>query len=86
MPFEFDLNKSIINKEKHSIDFNEAQKLWEDLDRLVIPIRNVDEPRFMIISKFDNKIWSAIFTMRNDSVRIISVRRARKEEIALYEI
>ena len=86
MPFEFDLNKSIINEEKHGIDFNEAQKLWEDLDRLVIPIRNVDEPRFIIISKFDNKIWSAIFTMRNDNVRIISVRRARKEEIALYEI
>jgi uncharacterized DUF497 family protein len=86
MPFEFDLNKSIINKEKHGIDFNEAQKLWEDLDRLVIPIRNVDELRFIIISKFDNKIWSAIFTMRNDNVRIISVRRARKEEIALYEI
>jgi uncharacterized DUF497 family protein len=85
MPFEFDSNKSKVNKEKHGIDFNEAQQLWEDYDRLIIPIRNVDEPRFMIIGKIENNIWSAIFTMRNDNVRIISVRRARKEEFTLYE-
>lgn len=85
MPFEYDNEKSKINKEKHGIDFNESQKLWEDFDRLIIPIRNVDEPRFMIISMLEDKIWSGIFTMRNEKIRIISVRRARKEEIAIYE-
>lgn len=85
MPFEFDEIKSLTNKEKHGIDFIEAQELWEDNDRLVIPVRNVDEPRFLIISKMNGKIWSAIFTMRLENIRIISVRRARKEEIEIYE-
>jgi uncharacterized DUF497 family protein len=85
MPFEFDQNKSLINKDKHGIDFTEAQELWEDIDRLIIPVRNVDEPRFLIISKIKERIWSGIFTMRDKNIRIISVRRARKEEIAIYE-
>lgn len=85
MPFEFDENKSRINKEKHGIDFTEARDLWEDIDRLIIPVRNVDEPRFLIIAKLNDKIWSAVFTMRQENIRIISVRRARKEEIAIYE-
>jgi len=85
MPFEYDKNKSPVNKDKHGIDFIEAQELWEDTDRLIIPIRFVDEPRFMIIGKINEKIWSGVFLMRNEKVRIISVRRARKEEIAIYE-
>ena len=85
MPFEFDENKSKSNKEKHGIDFNEARELWEDIDRLIIPIRDVDEPRFLIISKINEIIWSGVFTMREEKVRIISVRKARKEEIAIYE-
>ncbi len=85
MPFEYDRNKSLVNKDKHGIDFIEAQELWEDTDRLIIPIRFVDEPRFMIIGKINEKIWSGVFSMRNEKVRIISVRRARKEEIAIYE-
>jgi uncharacterized DUF497 family protein len=85
MPFEFDKNKSRANYEKHGINFIQAQKLWEDIDRLIIPVRTIDEPRFMIISIIDGIIWSGIFTMRNENIRIISVRRAGKEEIALYE-
>jgi uncharacterized protein len=85
MPFEFDENKSLLNKEKHGLDFTEAKELWEDIDRLIIPVRNVDEPRFLIASKIKDKVWSAVFTMRDENIRIISVRRARKEEILIYE-
>lgn len=85
MPFEFDDIKSRNNKEKHAIDFMEAQKLWEDIYRLILPVRSTDEPRFLIISKINDKIWSGVYTMRNENIRIISVRRARKEEIIIYE-
>ena len=85
MHFEFNENKSLANKEKHGIDFIEAQELWGDIDRLIIPVRNVEEPRFLIISKLRINIWSALFTMRQEKIRIISVRRARKEEIFIYE-
>ena len=85
MSFEFDRRKSINNKNKHGIDFIEAQALWDDTDRLVIPARTVDEPRFMIIGNLTGTVWSGIFTVRDENIRIISVRRSRKEEIELYE-
>ncbi len=81
----FDKNKSFINKDKHGIDFIEAQKLWKGIDRIIIPAKNLDELRYIIIGQIDSKFWSAIFTIREDKIRIISVRRLRKEEIRLYE-
>ena len=83
--FEFDKKKSKANKDKHGIDFVRAQTLWDDPDILEIPARTEDEPRFLLIGKIDNRHWSAIVTYREESIRIISVRRSRKEEVELYE-
>jgi len=85
MEFEFDPNKNVVNKEKHGIDFVEAQALWDDPDLIEIPVKAVDEPRFLVIGRIGEKYWSGIFSYRGDKVRIISVRRSRKEEIQLYE-
>jgi uncharacterized DUF497 family protein len=85
MDFEFDPKKSDSNKNKHGIDFVEAQDLWNDLDLLEIPAKTSDEARFLVIGKIDNKHWAGIITYRNDNIRIISVRRARNEEVELYE-
>ena len=71
--------------ERHGIDFVEAQKLWEDPERLIEPARTIDEPRYMMIGKLGNRHWSAFFTHRDDRIRIISVRRSRRKEISLYE-
>jgi uncharacterized DUF497 family protein len=83
--FEFDENKSSINQEKHGIDFLDAQKLWNDDDRLVVPAKDLDEPRFLLIAIFERRHWSAIFTIRAKKIRLISVRRSRKNEIEIYE-
>ena len=56
-----------------------------DADLLEIPARTADEPRFLVIGRIGAKHWSAIVTYRDEKVRIISVRRSRKEEIELYE-
>ena len=85
MEFEFDEKKSQINKEKHGLDFFEAQALWCDSDLLEIPAKTTDEPRLLMIGKIGGKCWSAVITYRNDTIRIISVRRARAEEVVLYE-
>jgi uncharacterized DUF497 family protein len=85
MDFEFDLKKSASNKKKHGIDFEEAQALWLDPHLLEIEARSTDEPRFLLIGKIGSKYWSAVVTYRDDKVRIISVRRSRKEEVNLYE-
>jgi len=85
MEFEFDHKKSESNKRKHGIDFYEAQKLWDDTDFIEIPVKTSDEPRFIVIGKISGKYWSGVITYRNEKIRIISVRRARKEEVDIYE-
>jgi hypothetical protein len=85
MEFEFDTRKSKQNKEKHGIDFVEAQRIWEDAERIEIPARTEDEPRYIVIGRIENRYWTAIITYREDKVRIISVRRSRTEEIQIYE-
>ncbi|MBA1445480.1 MAG: BrnT family toxin [Chromatiales bacterium] len=83
--FEFDEKKSQINLDKHGIDFANAQKLWGDPDLLEVPAKTVDEPRAIVIGMIAGKHWSGVITYRGKNIRIISVRRSRKEEVALYE-
>ena len=52
---------------------------------LEAPAKTDDEPRFLVIGKIGKDHWAAICAHRGDNVRIISVRRARKQEIEHYE-
>jgi len=85
MCFEYDTIKSSSNKEKHGISFSEAQLLWEDNKRIEIRAKTIDEERFLVVGKIEEIHWSAVITYRERNIRLISVRRARKMEIALYE-
>ncbi|MBX3531740.1 MAG: BrnT family toxin [Rhizobiaceae bacterium] len=84
MEFEFDPAKSVANKDKHGIDFEEAQALWADEKRVMVPARDEQEPRFMVIGMIGQRCWSAVCVMRGDILRIISVRRAREQETETY--
>jgi hypothetical protein len=83
--FEYDPAKSAANLDKHGIDFTHVQALWQDAMRVEIPARTVDEPRWLVIGRIGGKHWSAVVTYREARIRIISTRRSRKEEVALYE-
>lgn len=85
MEFGFDSKKSDSNKQKHGIDFYEAQALWDDPDLIEIPVKTVDVPRSLVIGKLAEKYWSGVITYRGEKIRIISVRRSRKEEVEIYE-
>lgn len=85
MRFEYDPKKSAANLEKHGIDFDEAQMLWDDPDLLEVPAKTVDEPRWLVVGRIDGKHWSALITYRQETIRLISIRRSRQEEIELYE-
>jgi uncharacterized protein len=85
MNFEYDLDKSRSNKQKHGIDFEEAQALWNDPQRLEIPAKGTDEPRYLIIGEINKEHWSAVITYRDQNIRLISVRRSRIEEVKFYE-
>jgi uncharacterized DUF497 family protein len=83
--FEFDDTKSQSNVKKHGIDFWAAQDMWNDPMLLEIPARTDDEPRYLMIGLIGEKHWSAVITYRGTNIRLISVRRARTEEVELYE-
>ena len=83
--FEYDDAKSISNLKKHGIDFIAVQKLWLDPELIELQVKIEDEPRFLVIGLIANKHWSAVITYRDSAIRIISVRRSRKKEVALYE-
>jgi hypothetical protein len=85
MDFEYDRQKSEANKAKHGIDFDEAQALWQDPALIEIPARAMDEPRSLAIAQWAGHHWSAMFTRRSERIRRISVRRARTEEVKVYE-
>jgi len=83
--FDFDARKSEENEGKHGIDFVEAQALWDNPDLIEIPAHTVDEPRYVVIGRIKDKQWSGIITYRDEKIRIISVRRSRKEEVEIFE-
>jgi uncharacterized DUF497 family protein len=47
--FTFDPAKSVRNRAKHGIDFEEAQAIWLDADRLEIAARTIGELRWQVI-------------------------------------
>ncbi len=85
MNFEWDNDKSDSNKMKHGIDFETAKNIWLDENRIEIHAPHPVENQGIIIGKHNKKLWTAIYTLRGDAIRIISVRRAGKKEAKLYE-
>ena len=53
--------------------------------RVEIPARTTNGTRWLVIGRIEGKVWSVVITYREQRVRIISARRSRKEEVALYE-
>lgn len=83
--FEYDPAKSEANVDKHGIDFVAAQALWDDPMRVEVAARVTGEPRWLVIGEIGDRHWSAVVTYRDERVRLISVRRSREEEVAIYE-
>ncbi len=85
MRFEYDPDKSAANRERHGIDFEEAQALWDDPHLIEASANVTVGPRFLAVGMIGARHWTAVFTYREGRVRIISVRRPRGEGIASYE-
>jgi uncharacterized DUF497 family protein len=84
--FEWDPAKSAANRHKHGIDFEEAQALWDDPQRTEGDVNYTGlEQRRLHVARINGKFYTAFTTMRGGIIRIISVRRSRKKEIAGYE-
>lgn len=77
--FEFDPAKSKINEKKHGINFVDAQQLWM-VPSVILESKFAEESRSLLIGEIPSGCWTAIFTQRGNKIRIISVRRSRKNE------
>jgi uncharacterized DUF497 family protein len=83
--FEYDESKSKANKEKQGIDFETAKTLWKDDKRIRIVSSYKEEPRELIVAKYNDTMHVAVITLRENRIRIISVRRARDYEVTIYD-
>lgn len=83
MNFEYDVKKSLINRDKHGVNFEQAKVIWAN-DNVILEAATVGEVRFMIIGPIGEKLFSCIFTIRAGRIRIISCRRSREEERKIY--
>lgn len=83
MEFEYDPGKSAANRKKHGISLEQALRLW-GVPAVVVKARTVGEERAMIIGRLGGKLYSCIFTMRGETVRLISARRSHRKEAQLY--
>lgn len=86
MEDRFDPEKDAINKEKHKLSLSFGKEIFEDDSHLIIPsIREIDgEERFKVIGVVGEKLFTGVFTWRDDLPRFISVRRSNKGEERQY--
>lgn len=87
--FEWDEFKNQINQRKHGIDFEEAKTVFYDDNAILFdgPEHSIEEERFLIlgISKHENLcIVSHCYRFGDNIIRIISARKATKNEIRTY--
>ena len=86
--FEWDPQKAITNFEKHGITFDEASTIFKDNLSLTIddPLHSYDEERLVLIGmSYKNRLLVVVHTEREESIRIISARKAVKRERKYYE-
>ena len=83
--FEWDENKRKYNLEKHGIDFIDAIAIFDDPDRIEFENIRKGETRIQTIGMVHDIILFLVHTSRGRKKRIISVRRASKNERKAYD-
>lgn len=90
MDFVWDENKAAVNIKKHGISFEEATSVFEDCEALQIydPDHSEDEDRFILLGISNIlRVLTVCHCYReaDETVRIISARKATKTEQSEYE-
>jgi uncharacterized DUF497 family protein len=82
--FEWDHNKRNLNMEKHHIDFIDAINIFNDIDRLELEVIQNGERRHQVIGIVNQVVLFVVYANREEKKRIISARRASKNERKTY--
>jgi len=85
MDIEFDLDKDRINQEKHGVSLAEVENLeWETLWAFEDNRKDYGEVRIIGFAYIGNRLYSVVYTHRETSIRIISLRKANSREVRRY--
>lgn len=86
MDFEWDTNKAESNYKKHGISFDEAKTALLDPNALAQEDPDSEnENRWILIGMTQQaKLLTVVYTLRQNSIRLISARKATKKEINYY--
>ncbi len=87
MKFEWDAKKQQQNQQKHRISFEEATTVWTDPFALIAPDPNhsiIEKREWIIGESYESRVLVVVFTMREETIRIISARPANKSERKKY--
>ena len=85
MRFEWDERKRHANLEKHGLDFLDVIEVFEAPHIVVPSTHKGEEARFLAIGVLAERLVTVVFTIRSQAIRIISFRRARREERQAYQ-
>jgi uncharacterized DUF497 family protein len=83
---EFDPAKAILNEAKHGVTFEYGVRAFADPRRVLLDTsRPADEERRLkLIGLIEGRLFTMVYTMRGNKVRIISVRRSNRSEERTY--
>lgn len=88
MQFEWDEEKEKKNIEKHGIDFETAARVFGDENRLEFydEVHSENEDRYITIGMIDEVAYivMVVYTEREEAIRLISARKATKQEGRMY--
>lgn len=85
MTFEWDENKNETNKKKHGISFETAVRIFLDPNVIVVPDPELSEERWDAIGFVGSLLFVVYAERDDDKIRIISARKATKEEANGYK-
>lgn len=85
MRFEWDERKRLSNLAKHGLDFLDVIEVFEAPHIIVPSAHQSKEERFLTIGVLEGRLVTVVFTIRSQTIRIISFRRARHEERQKYQ-
>ncbi|WP_035984460.1 BrnT family toxin [Leptolyngbya sp. KIOST-1] len=86
MVYQWNRDKATANLRKHGIDFADAVAVFSDDLALTIPDERFDEERFVTIGLDGfGRVLVVVYTLRGEAIRVISARKASRQERQQYE-
>lgn len=86
MAYQWNRDKATANLRKHGIDFADAVSVFSDDLAITISDERFDEERFVTIGvDAFGRFLVVVYTLRDDEIRIISARKATRQEQQQYE-